>query len=131
MRNQLKRNYKASCNDYLKAFCEKHDYDFEDARKSWVGDRVGEVVEVADYYVDMTTIRTDIDKDAPEEEFVKWYDYDLTMKILGEPSMNFDHWLMDAPRKSKEEIQDLETAYQRESSAFSPKCVDTNEKRDA
>jgi hypothetical protein len=63
--------WKSVCNKYLKLFCDKHDYDYEEAKDSWVANNVGDIVLIGDYYVSMNTIRTDIDMNAPEEEFIK------------------------------------------------------------
>lgn len=112
MKTKLKENYENACNAYLKAFCEKHGFDFEDARDFWVANSVGTVVCVADYFANMETIRIDIDRDAPVDEFVAWYDYDLTMHTVGARSMNYDQWLMGVvPRKSEAEIQWLEAEH--------------------
>lgn len=105
----LKRDYEAACNAYLKAFCEKHDYDFDDV--SWIGGRVGESADIADCCVDLSVIRTDIDRDAPEDEFLKWYDYDLSIGMTGGHSMNYQSWLSGAPRKSETEIAWLTDKY--------------------
>lgn len=77
MKTKLKSDYEKACNAYLKAFCKKHGYDYEDAARSWVGGDVGGITECADYIVRMDDIITDIDRDAPEDEFVKYYDYCL------------------------------------------------------
>lgn len=109
MKNRLKQDFDNACNSYLKAFCEKHDFDFEDERDSWVGDDVGGVVRCGDYFVDLTTIRADIDQDAPEEEFLKWYEYGLRLCSVGSSdAINFNNWLRGCPRKSEKEIEELE-----------------------
>lgn len=99
----LKSDYINACNAYLKAFCEMcgfyYDPDF------WV--EVGTIIEVGDYYVNMDTIRTAVDKGVPREEFVKWYDYCMDCGSLGIPSLNFDSWLRGCPRMSDEKIREL------------------------
>ena len=67
-----KEYFVKGCNEYLRLFCEKHDFDYEDAKDSWVGGSVGEITECGDYYVSMQTIITDIEMDAPKDEFLKW-----------------------------------------------------------
>ena len=76
----LKFNYAKACDDYLTAFCEKHGFDRDNSR--WIADRPGEIADVGDYSVDMQTIADDINLDAPEEEFFKWYDYTIEMGML-------------------------------------------------
>ena len=103
---QLEQNYINACNAYLKAFCEKHGYDFDDA--TWIHG-VGEIAEFSDYYADMVTIKIDIDREAKVDEFIKWYDYTLRLGMLdcsGIP--NFENWLRRCPIKSEEEILKME-----------------------
>lgn len=111
-RLKLKSDFEAACNAYLKAFCEKHGYDYGDARESWVAGDVGDVVLCGDQYVSLDTIRTDIDMDAPEEEFLKWYDYAAEVGFYNLPSMNFGHWLRGAPRIPRESIDSIKARRQ-------------------
>lgn len=114
MKNKtLKSNYEKAVNDYLRAFCDKHDFDYEDAKESWVGGDVGGIVCCADYFIDMQTIIDDIHMDAPEEEFIKWYDYHLELSTLGMTAPNFRSWLRGCPRKSDDEIQAIRDAQKR------------------
>jgi hypothetical protein len=107
-KQKLKQNYENACNAYLKAFCEKHEYDFEDAKNSWVGNNVGGIVDVADCYMDMEAIITDIDTDAPEHEFLKWYDYCLELSMLGVTGIpNYSSWLKGCPIKTQAEIEEI------------------------
>jgi len=105
--NNLKQSYESACNAYLKAFCLKHDFDYEP--DCWVGKYVGTICQIADYFVDMTTIRTDIDMDAKEDEFIKWYDYSLRVGTLGCTGIpNFENWLRRCPIRSEDEILAME-----------------------
>lgn len=58
----------------------------------------------------MTDIRTDIDMDAPDGEFVRWYDYCLTLRTIDSTILtpNYKSWLRGCPRKREEELQHLE-----------------------
>ena len=103
---QLKQNYEKACNDYLKAFALKHDFDLSDC--FWVANDVGTVCSIGDYFVDMVTIRIDIDRDAPVDEWIEWYDYTLRLGMLDAPYPNYDSWLRGCPIKSEEEIQAME-----------------------
>ena len=71
----LKDSWREVCDAYLLAFCEKHEYDYDDAY--WIGDDPGTIACVADIFVGMDEMRYDIDADVPEELFLKWYDYSL------------------------------------------------------
>lgn len=96
----LKQNYDDACNAYLKAFCEKHDFYYEDAY--WCGEDVGGIADCSTYPFDMATIRTDIDEDAPEEELMKHYDYCLNAIEFNLDIPNFRAWIYGCPRASKE-----------------------------
>ena len=96
------------CNEYLRLFCEKHDFDYEEAKESWVANCVGDVTCVGDIFVGMQTIITDIEMDAPEDEFIKWYDYNLVAHEFGFTTPNFDHWLRGCPRVSEETFKKLQ-----------------------
>lgn len=99
--------YERGCNEYLKLFCAKHDFDFDDARDSWVGGDVGGVVMCGDYYVDMATIIADIDNDAPKEEFIKYYGYCIDVAEFELPTPNFNSWLAGCPRTSSDTLDHL------------------------
>lgn len=102
----IKQNFENACNAYIKAFCEKHGYDYNSFY--YAGDDPGSIVELADYSIDLQTIRTDIDRDAPKYEFIAWYDYCLRLGALRANTPNYEHWLMECPRKSESEIKHLE-----------------------
>ena len=99
----LKSDYINACNAYLKAFCEMYGFYYDP--DFWV--EVGTIIEVGDYYVNMDTIRTAVDKGVSREEFVKWYDYCMDCGSLDIPSPNFDSWLRGCPRMSDEERREL------------------------
>lgn len=96
------------CNEYLRVFCEKHDFDYEDAKESWVGGSIGEITMCGDYYVSMPTIIADIEMDALEDEFIKWYDYNLIAHEFGFTTPNFESWLRGCPRVSEEAFKKLQ-----------------------
>jgi hypothetical protein len=96
------------CNEYLRLFCEKHDFDYEEAKESWVANCVGDVTCVGDIFVGMQTIITDIEMNAPEEEFIKWYDYNLIAHEFGFNMPNFESWLRGCPRVSEETFKKLQ-----------------------
>lgn len=103
-----KEYFEKGCNEYLRLFCEKHDFDYEDAKDSWVANCVGDITCVGDFFVDMQTIITDIEMDAPEEEFLKWYDYNLVADEFGFTTPNFESWLRGCPRVSEETFKKLQ-----------------------
>ena len=99
-KEELRKNYEKTCNDYLQAFCEKHDFDFDDAY--WIADDIGGVADCCSYTFDMATIKIDIDEDAPKEELMPWYDYILNALEFGLTTPNYHSWIHGCPRTSKE-----------------------------
>lgn len=100
----LDKNYRDACNVYADAFCEKHGYyKLSEGRDTyWTGNKPGGVLACGDEFVDMATIITDINEDAPEEEFMKWNDYTIAYgELFGSREskcINFHSWLAGAPR---------------------------------
>lgn len=105
--------FRRGCEAYLRLFCQKHGYDYHDAVRSWVAGDVVDVVEVGDMFLNMDDIRTDIDMVAPQDEFLKWYDYCYRCATidLGMPTPNYSSWLRGCPRRSEQEMADLELLY--------------------
>jgi hypothetical protein len=110
-KEKVKQAYESACNAYLKLFCRKHGFGYDP--DAWVGGEPGGMALVADYYIDMTTIREDIDSDAPEAEFIRWYDYSLRAHSLGITVPNLHNWLNGYPVKSDEELTRLEEGRRR------------------
>ena len=112
-REELRLNYNEACNAYLLAFCEKHDFMYDP--REWIAGATGGTACVGDFYVDMSDIITDIDLDAPEEEYAKYYDYCLRVGSIagGELTVpNYDSWLRGCPRMDEEHIKRLEELQQ-------------------
>lgn len=109
----LKYKFKETAEAYLKVFCEKHDYDYED--KSWVGGWVGEVAELGDDFYNLNDIRYDIDNNIPVGEIEKWTDYVLRLGELDCPRrINFQSWCKGAPLPYSEDmLNNIEDARRR------------------
>lgn len=107
-KEKAKEYFVKGCNEYLRLFCEKHDFDYEEAKESWVANCVGDITCVGDIFVGMQTIIADIEMDAPEEEFIKWYDYNLVAHEFGFNTPNFESWLKGCPRVSEETFKKLQ-----------------------
>lgn len=115
MKTKLRSDYEKACNAYLKAFCGKHGYDYGDAVRSWVGGDVGGVTECGDLSVSLDDIITDIDRDAPEDESGKYYDYCLRVGSIacgGISTPDYRSWLAGCPRMDEERIARLEELQQ-------------------
>ena len=107
-KEKAKEYFVKGCNEYLRLFCEKHDFDYEEAKDSWVANCVGDITCVGDIFVGMQTIITDIEMDAQEDEFIKWYDYNLVAHEFGFNTPNFESWLRGCPRVSEETFKKLQ-----------------------
>lgn len=110
---KLRENYDNACNAYLKAFCEKHDFEYDP--REWIAGDPGGTACVGDFYVGMSDILTDIDRDAPEDEYVKYYDYCLRVGSIagGELTIpSYDSWLRGCPRMDEGQIKRLEELQQ-------------------
>ena len=99
--------YTRGCNEYLRVFCERHDFDFNEAKKSWVGDRVGEVVLCGDYYVDFRDIIVDVEEDPSDDEYFKYYNYCIQASEIDLPCPNYKSWLHGCPRASEERLRQI------------------------
>ena len=99
----LKIKYKKLCEEYLRLFCEKHEYQNE----GWVADEHGGTAMCSDLYISFETIKTDIDTNADEGEFIKYYDYTLEAAEFGLNVPNFKSWLKGCPRTSEESFQKM------------------------
>lgn len=65
--------YRATCNNLLTLFCEKHSFDRE--HTFWIDDEIGTVACFPlGFYFDMGTIIDDLESDAPPEAILQWYD---------------------------------------------------------
>ena len=106
----LRKNYNDACEAYMKAFCQKHGYDYEEADHNWDIN----YVEVGDLYIGIEDIRTDIDEDSPEDEITKWYDCCFRLQCIDKKiaTPSFHNWLLGS-RKSEEDIAALEAAHAR------------------
>jgi len=105
------RDYHCACEALLHIFCEKHKFNYYDAR--WIADRPGEWAEIADYCVDMSTIVDDVQLKADEKEFEEWYDYAIKLGGIGVTELpNFRSWVKGCPRKSQAEIEELSRIHQ-------------------
>lgn len=70
MVGKLNERFESVCDEYLEAFCLKHDLSMY---YNWVGNEVGGVVTIGDYFINFDDIRLDIDKNVPELCFFQWY----------------------------------------------------------
>lgn len=135
----IKESWREACNAYLRAFCEKHGFDYEDAY--WVGDDPGTTAVVCggDYFVGINEMRSDIDLDAPESAFLSWYDYSLAVMSVEMQwhdlenfkefvHINFESWIKGAPlpytEKELEQLEECARRIREAQDTFIQKCRD-------
>ncbi len=75
---EMQKAWVSLCNEYLRAFCEKHELAY--SPNDWVGaglDGIGTVVNPGggDHWISMDLIRFDIDHAIPVEKFQEYEDY--------------------------------------------------------
>jgi len=111
---KLKESYESACNDYLKEFCNRHEFDFDNAY--WVAEDVGGVAVINDYYfVNMQEIIHDLEIEATEElkserTFPKWFDYCVRCKSISNEIItpNLKAWKMGCPIHSEGKMREFE-----------------------
>lgn len=112
-RDLIRKRYEDAVHEYCQAFCEKHEYQYDP--DDWVGNDIGGIVAIGDYFVNFNDIRYDIDNDVPEDKFLHWYDYSLEIAMLDDGSgkmrnVNYKHWLMGARPYSAEDLEKIRDA---------------------
>ena len=101
-RLELRLAYEAAVTNYLSAFMKQ--YDLSCDPEPWVGNEVGTIAEVGDYFFGFDDIKRCVDEDVKWEDLIEWYDYNTEVSILGLTTINLKSWLMGVPRVSKEGI---------------------------
>lgn len=101
---RVRKNYNHFCEEYIRLFCEKHEFDYEETRGT---PRDHDIVFIGDLFFTLTDIRIDIDKDAPKRELMDWYEYALKAGGLGANYINYESWLKGCPRMSEEDFEKL------------------------
>lgn len=109
----LKNGWYLICDKYLKEFCDKHEYAYE--QDCWVANDPGTIANIGDMFVSMDNIRYDVDNDIPEEYFEKWYWKSLEVyELVGEKFMNYENFCKGCPDYwTEDKLEDLRKAKQR------------------
>jgi hypothetical protein len=66
---KLKNRYYEICNEIVSEFCKKQEMEFD----SWVGDRVGEIALIGDYYLNFSDILQDLNTNQEKWFIFQWY----------------------------------------------------------
>ena len=104
-RLELRLAYEAAVTNYLAAFMEQ--YDLSCDPEPWVGNEIGTIAEIGDYFFDFQDIKRCVDEDVKWEDLIEWYDYTTEVSILGLTTINLKSWLMGAPRVNQMRIEEI------------------------
>lgn len=111
---KTKQQFNDACNAYLEVFCEKHGFDYCEAKNSWIDNEVGGCCFLGDFFVYFDDIKTDIDKYAPKEEYWNYYEYSLEAHDLGLICPNYANWFrgcQDYQKSRENRSERLRTAF--------------------
>lgn len=132
----IRGRYENAVHEYCHAFCRKHGYHYDP--DGWVGEGVGGIVLVGDYYINFDDIRYDIDNDVPEDIFIKYYDYTLEIASLDEgtgkmTNVNYKHFIYGLRPYSEEQLEKIRQAKERvaEARAALEECIAEEKDRKA
>ena len=104
-RLELRLAYEAAVTNYLSAFMKQ--YDLSCDPEPWVGNEIGTIAEVGDYFFGFDDIKRCVDEDVKWEDLIEWYDYNTEVSILGLTTINLKSWLMGAPRVNQMRIEEI------------------------
>ena len=104
-RLELRLAYEAAVTNYLSAFMKQ--YDLSCDPEPWVGNEIGTIAEIGDYFFDFQDIKRCVDEDVKLEDLIEWYDYNTEVSILGLTTINLKSWLMGAPRVNQMRIKEI------------------------
>ena len=104
-RLELRLAYEAAVTNYLSAFMKQ--YDLSCDPEPWVGNEIGTIAEVGDYFFGFYDIKRCVDENVKWEDLIEWYDYTTEVSILGLTTINLKSWLMGAPRVNQMRIEEI------------------------
>lgn len=112
-KQSTQERWREICQEYLKLFCDKHEYSFEDC--FWVADDYGTIACVSDMFISMEHIRYDIDNNIEETMFEKWYWKAIEIfELTGQDFMNYESFCKGAPDIwTEEKMEKLREAHMR------------------
>lgn len=112
-KQNIQEHWRDICQEYLKLFCDKHEYSFEDC--FWVTDNYGTIACVSDMFISMENIRYDIDNNIEETMFEKWYWKAIEIfELTGQDFMNYESFCKGAPDIwTEEKMEKLREAHMR------------------
>lgn len=111
-------DYKKAVQNIVVGFCKKNDIEYVYDVNNWIDGKIGEIIQINDFYLDFGFIKNDLLLEAPKGEWYEYYNYSLELHQinnayqLGFAIMNYESWLQGAPRidwiKVKQDLSALE-----------------------
>ena len=95
------RNYKEACDYLVRLFIKQMGFK---CNYYWVGDKVGTVADISEYFVDIETVITALENNVNFDIFSEWYEYNVKTGMR----INLESWISGCQRLSEEEILELE-----------------------
>ena len=111
----IKTSWKNICDEYVRAFCERHEidnieYEIENDYV-WVGSDPGSIACISDMYISMSDLRYDVDNNINPEYFTKWYWTAVERAELGIKYMNYESFCKGCPDPvSPEKLEQIKAA---------------------
>jgi len=103
LKKELSIQWKYVCEEYLIAFIEKHEYEYNDY--SWVGDEPGTVAIIGDIFANFDDIRYDIDNDIPTSKFEEWYYKSVDIhELTNDEWLSYKSYCEGAPDKYTDDV---------------------------
>ena len=112
----IKTSWKNICDEYVRAFCERHEienieYEIENDY-IWVGSDPGTIACISDMYISMSDLRYDVDNNINPEYFTKWYWTSVERAELGIQYMNYESFCKGCPDPvSSEKLEQIKAAH--------------------
>lgn len=112
--DRLKKSWILICNVYLKEFCRRHNFRYEE--DMWISSNPGTIVNVCDMFISMDDIRYDVDNQIDPDMFQKWYWKSIEVSELtngAQSYLNYQSFCEGAPDPFTEEyMEQLRKAHQ-------------------
>ena len=88
--SKLSDDFEMIVGEYMMEFCRKQEMDFD----YWVGDNIGEVAAMGEYFFDFMDIKRDIDYDVPKGEILYWFLSNMELYDRHGRTINYKSYIM-------------------------------------
>lgn len=109
----LKQQFEALCNEYVNALKKILDCD----NHYWIADDIGGVLCLNKdcYFLCLNDVRYIVDNEIKLEEVDAWYEYNTILGMISSDisTINLESWHKGCPRRSEEEIKELEELHKK------------------